>query len=400
MGYLLIAALLVLAAGLFYEQAMLEKAITRAHYANSAYGYSQIERDLLKAALECQAGGVSRERLVSLRHRVELGPEADSFKWLSLESQSTLWRLLQALSKGVEDWPCELYVGWADQVHPVVIEATDLSNETRGELMAAIRRLRHDTLAGFVVVILLTIASLLAAHKHSRRQRQRIANLESEKAFRNRLLGVVAHELRTPIATISGFAELLDCDSDQSGHLARIKRVAQRLSRSLNTFLDLHQLQSGRPLEIAPQPLDLRHLVTEAVDMTQAQYPHVRFEAVIPPQEVPVLADEDRLLAAVLNLLGNAAKYGPVDEVVRVRLLCEGLRARIEVEDGGPALSPEEVEAVFEPWQRLARHRGLEGYGLGLPVVREVARQHGGEFGWRARGSGQAFWIEIPCANR
>jgi len=400
LGYLLIAALLVLAAGLFYEQAVLEKAVAKAHSADSAYGYSQLERDLLKAALECRSGGVSRERLVSLRHRAELATKTDIFEWLTPENQGTLRRLQRALAGGTNGWPCELYAGWADQVHPVVIEATDISNETRGELMAAIRRLRRDTLAGFVVVILLTAASLLAAQRHSSRQRQRIASLESEKAFRNRLLGVVAHELRTPIATISGFAELLDCNGDPCGHVARIKRVARRLSRSLNTFLDLHSLQSGRPLEIAPRPLDLRKLVAEAVDMAQAQYPHVNFESAIPAKEVLVHADEDRLLAAVLNLLGNAAKYGPADEPVRLRLLCEEGRARIEVEDGGPALSPEEVEAVFEPWQRLARHRGLEGYGLGLPVVREVARQHGGELGWQERGSGQIFWIEIPCSSR
>ena len=397
LGYLLIASLLVLGAVLFYEQEMLEHAVIDARAADSAYQYSQLERDLLAAALECRNGSLGEVRLTSVRHRSQLAVASENFHWLSPENRQILKQLEQNLEKGdPASWPCELFSGWAEQVHPVVIEATDLSNAARGRLLAQIRNLRRDTALGFLVVVLLTTALLIAAWRTNRRQRQRIASLESEGAFRERLVSMVAHELRTPIATISGFAELLDCTGKNRDHILRIKRTAQRLSQTLTSFLDLHRLQSGQPLVVAKERLDLRLLVEEALEMARAQYPQTKFEFVAPREPAWLRGDESRLFSAIQNLLSNAAKYGPKGEPVVVRLQSANGRVRLEVEDGGPALSPEEASAVFEPWTRLARHQRLEGYGLGLPVVREVVRQHGGEIGWEARGAGQVFWLELP----
>jgi len=398
LGYLLIASLLILGLVLFNEQKLLERAVIDAHAADSAYQYSQLERDLLKAALECQNHSLGEVRLTSVRHRSELAVASENFRWLSTESQHTLQSLRQSLAQSdPADWPCELFSGWAELVHPVVIEATDRSNATRGRLLVQIRSLRRDTVAGFLVVILLAMALIISAWRTSRRQRRRIANLESEGAFRERLLSMVAHELRTPIATISGFAELLECEGKNREHIMRIKRTAQRLSQTLTNFLDLHRLQSGQPLTMASKRLNLNSLLQEALESARAQYPQTAFKLEVPGAPVWVRGDETRLLSAIQNLLSNAAKYGPDGEPVLVRLSCSGDVARIEVEDAGPALSPEEAEAVFEPWTRLVRHQRLEGYGLGLPVVREVVRRHGGEIGWRSKNTGQAFWLELPC---
>ncbi len=398
LGYLLIASLLALGMVLFYGQEMLEHAVIDARAADSAYRYSQLERDLLMAALECQNHSLGEVRQTSIRHRSQLAVTSENFHWLSPESQRTLRRLQKNLiHNDPAGWPCELFSGWAELVHPVVIEATDRSNAVRGRLLAQIRSLRQDTALGFLVVVLLTTALLISARRTSRRQRQRIASLESEGAFRERLVGMVAHELRTPIATISGFAELLDCNGKNREHILRIKRTAQRLSQTLTNFLDLHRLQSGQPLVIKTERLDLKSLLEEALESARAQYPQTTFESTTTDDPVWVDGDETRLLSAFQNLLSNAAKYGPQGEPVMVRLSCSGNTVRLEVADGGLPLSPQEAKAVFEPWVRLPRHQRLEGYGLGLPVVREVVRQHGGEIGWEARGHGQAFWLEIPC---
>ncbi len=398
LSYLLIAGLLALGLVLFFEQETLEHALGDARAADSAYRYSQLERDLLMAALECREGALTDVRLTSLRHRSELAVDSASFHWLSPESQQTLRRLEQSLRQGdPASWPCELFSGWAGLIHPVVIEATDRFNTVRGRLLAQIRGLRRDTVLGFLVVILLTTAALISAWRVNRRQRQRIASLESERAFRQRLVGMVAHELRTPVATISGFAELLDCSDRNSQHIKRIKRMAQRLEQTISSFLDLHRLESGQPLQMKSGRVDLRALLDEALEIARARYPQTEFALEASGEPVWVRGDEARLLSAIQNLLSNAAKYGPEGEPVRVGLRCEGGRARLEVADGGPPLSAEEAEAVFEPWTRLARHQGLEGYGLGLPVVREVARRHGGDIGWEPRDGGQVFWLEIPC---
>ncbi|WP_457637049.1 sensor histidine kinase [Oceanithermus sp.] len=398
LGYLLLAGLLALGVALFFEQESLERAVADARAADSAYQYSQLERDLLLAALECREHSLGEVRLASIRHRTQLAISSQNFAWLSPENQQTLRDLQRDLqSSDPARWSCDLFQGWARLVHPVVIEATDLSNAVRGRLVAQIRGLRHDTALGFLVVILLTLILFISALRNSRRQRLRIASLESEKAFRERLVGMVAHELRTPIATISGFAELLDCRGKNRDNIERIKRTARRLSQTLTHFLDLHRLQSGQALAISKERLDMKRLVEEALETTRAQYPQTRFEPLLPEEPVWLQGDEARLLSAVQNLLSNAAKYGPEGEPVSVRLLATEGKVRLEVEDRGPALSPEEASAVFEPWTRLPRHQRLEGYGLGLPVVREVVKRHGGEIGWEARGSGQVFWLELPA---
>ena len=398
LGSLLVVSLLILGAALFCEQGLLEKAIFDVRNANSAYQYSQLERDLLVAALDCRNGSLSNVRLATLRHRGELAVGSENFHWLSPDSQQTLRKLQASLQQSdLANWSCDLFSGWAAIVHPVVIEAMDVSNATRARLLVKMRGLRRDTVLGLLVVILLTLIVLISTWRASRQQRERIASLESEKAFRERLVSTVAHELRTPVATISGFAELLDCNGKNREHISRIKRMAQRLNQTLGSFLDLHRLQSDRPLVVAKDRLDLKALLEEALETARAQYPQTSFQVTAPSKPAWVLGDEARLLSAIQNLLSNAAKYGPQGKPVKVRLACRSGRARIEVEDAGPPLTPEEAESVFEPWARLARHQQLEGYGLGLPVVREAVRRHQGEIGWEAVADGQVFWLEIPC---
>lgn len=388
----------MLAALLFYEQARLESAIRDSRAANSAYQYSQLERDLLKAALVCERGGIGPVRSNNLKQRAQLAVSSYSYPLLREESQSTLKDLERALAtEPASRWPCEQLEAWADRVHPVVIDATEVSNVVRSNLLVQLRGYRRDTLIGFVVVLFFALAYLYFQARQVLGQRRRIADLESEGAFKTRLLGMVAHELRTPIATIVGFSELLDRPADDPRpYLRRIQNAARRLGQTLATFLDLYRIESGQQLELERRPLRLRALVEEAAEMLQVQFPD-RFRIEPSEEDVVVLGDEGRLFSALLNLLSNAAKYGPEDEPVQVRLACKDGVARVEVYDGGPPLTPEEAEAVFQPWTRLARHRGREGHGLGLSVTREVLAQHGGRIGWEVRPPGQVFWFELSC---
>ncbi len=396
----LIVALLLLAALLFYEQSRLESAITNARAANSAYQYSQLERDLLKAALICSRGGIDPVRATNLEQRARLAVHSFSFPLLAPESRRTLERLLARLeAESARAWPCERLEAWADRVHPIVIEATEVSSTVRSNLLVQLRAYRRDTLFGFVIVLLFAAAYLYYQARQVLGQRRRIADLESEGAFKTRLLGMVAHELRTPIATIVGFSELLDDPgADHRRYLKRIQNAARRLGQTLATFLDLYRLESGQRLELERRPVRLGALIAEAAEMLQVQFPG-RFRLEPEDGEVVVVGDEGRLFSTALNLLTNAAKYGPEGEPVRIRLACKNGTARVEVYDGGPPLEPEEAEAIFQPWTRLARHRGREGHGLGLAVAREVIAQHGGRIGWEARPPGQVFWFELPCEN-
>ena len=394
----MIVSLLLLAALLFYEQSRLESAITNARAANSAYQYSQLERDLLKAALICRRDGLPAVREANLERRTRLAIESYSFPLLAEESRRTLELLRDRLDREpARAWPCERLEAWADQVHPVVIEATEVSNTVRSNLLVQLRAYRRDTLLGFALVIVFALAYLYFQALRVLGQRRRIADLESEGAFKTRLLGMVAHELRTPIATIVGFSELLEAaGTAREPYLTRIRSAARRLGQTLATFLDLYRLESGHGLELERRPVALRPLLEEVAQLLELQYPdRIRIED--GGDDVRVDGDEGRLFSTALNLLSNAAKYSQEEAPVRVRIACRGGRARVEVHDGGPPLRPEEAEAVFQPWTRLKRHRSHEGYGLGLAVAREVIAQHGGRIGWEARPPGQVFWFELPC---
>ena len=395
---LLIVALLALAALLFYEQARLEYAIRDARAANSAYQYSQLERDLLKAALACRGGGLGPLREKNLLTRAETAIESYNFPFLSPDSARTLRALVEELrAEPAASWSCQRLEAWADRVHPVVIEAAAISNRLRSDLLVQLRTYRKDTIVGFLLVLLFALAYLFQQWREAQAQRRRIASLESEGAFKTRLIGMVAHELRTPIATILGFSELLTRPGgDRSQHLARIQGAARRLNQTLATFLDLHRLESGKALELKKAPVRLDALAHEALEMVRFQFPEHRFHAELPEEPLWVEGDEARLFSTLLNLLTNAAKYGPEGGEVRLTLRAEGDRARVEVYDGGPPLDAGEAEAVFRPWVRLARHHGREGYGLGLSVAREVIAAHGGEIGWAPRPPGQVFWFELP----
>jgi len=391
-------ALLLLAGQLFYEQALLETTIANVRAANSAYQYSQLERDLLKAALLCQRGEFTPVREANLEQRARLASESYSFPLLEKRHRRILSLLMQQLEQSPpRTWPCKSLEGWADRVHPVVIAATRVSSTVRSNLLVQLREYRRNILLGFALVMIFAFAYLYYQTREVLGQRRRIADLESEGDFKTRLLGMIAHELRTPVATIVGFSELLSGPAaNRESYLARIRSAARRLGETLATYLDLYRLESGKPLELSRRPVLLRPLIEEAVAMLQVQYPN-RIQIETGGEDVHVEGDEGRLFSTILNLLSNAAKYGPADAPVLVRLSCRDGIARLEVEDGGPPLSAAEAEAVFRPWARLTRHRHHEGYGLGLAVAREVISQLGGSIGWEARPPGQVFWFELPC---
>ena len=220
-------------------------------------------------------------------------------------------------------------------------------------------------------------------------QRAQIADLEGESRFKTRLLGLVAHELKTPLAAVVGFAELASRDPK---HLPQLQQASERLERSLTAFLDLYRLEEGQRLKLEKTPLDLEALTREALALAQAAYQKTRFEFEA-EGPVPVLADRERLLHAILNLLENAAKYGSCP--VRLRLFTRGTRARLEV-DTPAALDPTSAEALFAPLARLPEHQKKAGWGLGLSLVRELAEAHGGRAGYERREEAGVFFLELP----
>jgi PAS domain S-box-containing protein len=238
----------------------------------------------------------------------------------------------------------------------------------------------------------------------------RLAREEAEEAIRSvRLrddfLSTAAHELKTPVTSLRGFAELLLRVSDRGEALdpARYRRAvhtinqqAQNLSRLVTQLLETSRLDSGR-LDLDRKVEELTPLVRRAVE--QAQLHTERHQLALAAADVCAPIDAFRFEQVVANLLDNAIKYSPDGEKIEVALTQPTPEwVRLTVRDHGLGIPPDEQPRVFERYfqAHAASHRS--GLGLGLYLSREIVQRHGGRL-WveSAEGGGSCFVAEIPA---
>jgi two-component system OmpR family sensor kinase len=235
---------------------------------------------------------------------------------------------------------------------------------------------------------------------------------EIERAFDDRLaaeerlrqfLADASHELRTPVTSIRGFAELFrrgagERPADLANVMRRIEQEGERMGELVEELLLLARLDQGLPLE--REPVDLAVVVEAAVDAARAADP-MRPIQVECENPLVVLGAESRLRQVVDNLLTNARVHTPSPTPVHVRVACEGERAVLEVSDEGPGVPAEEADRIFERFHRIDRSRARSqgGVGLGLAIVRSVVEAHGGAVVYRPRpGGGSVFRVTFPLA--
>jgi signal transduction histidine kinase len=200
--------------------------------------------------------------------------------------------------------------------------------------------------------------------------------------FRERFIGILGHDLRTPLTAILGSAGIVlrqrDLPDPVLASAARIASSAERMGRMISDLLDFTQARLGGGLAIQRKPCDLGEVVRIAVDEALAANPG-RAIQVVTEGATRGEFDPDRATQLLSNLLVNALAYGPPDEPIRVRVSALEGRVEIAVENGGPAIPEKDRDALFDPFRRgLAGHH-TRGLGLGLFIVEQIARAHGGE---------------------
>ncbi len=223
---------------------------------------------------------------------------------------------------------------------------------------------------------------------------------ESEQHLRQ-FVADASHELRTPIAAVSAYAELFERGGaehvdDLPRIVSGIRTETARMDRLVNDLLTLARLDEGIPMEQAP--VELVALISDAVRTATAVGPEwpVRFWASRP---VEVTGDTDRLRQVIDNLLGNVRAHTPPGTTTTVRVDEVGDQAEIEVRDSGPGMPDEEARRVFERFYRAdpARSRTSGGSGLGLSIVAAIVAAHGGTVSARSSpGEGMAVTVRIP----
>lgn len=211
----------------------------------------------------------------------------------------------------------------------------------------------------------------------------RVGGMLEEK---DRMLGAIGHDLRTPLAALRVRIESVEDDADR----ARMAETIDEMNRTLEDILSLARL--GRPSEPAT-PVDLAALVDAVVEDFRDLGAEVSFEET---ERQRVLLRPTLMRRAIRNLIENAIKYAGGAEV---RLLTDVARVRIEVADRGPGIPPEQIAAVFQPFTRLetSRNRETGGIGLGLALAQAIVGDAGGEITLRNReGGGLVATITLP----
>jgi len=246
-----------------------------------------------------------------------------------------------------------------------------------------------------------------------------ILDMSKQKAAERRkqeFLSMVSHELRTPLTSIMGFLDLaLLCSELFPGPLSPeaqelmgkmelgLKRALRQVeveTRLVEELLEVTRLEL-HTFELSVQPENLVTIVQETVANQQQAVATRHIALVLSAEEVvPVLVDAGRIGQALTNYLINAFKYGPIDQVVSVRLEVEASSARVSVQDQGQGLTPEQQLRVWERFYQVAApgHQGPEGgLGLGLAIAKAIIEQHHGQVGVQsAPGKGATFWFTLP----
>ncbi len=226
----------------------------------------------------------------------------------------------------------------------------------------------------------------------------------AEKA-REQFVFTATHELRTPLANIRAYSETLAMATDipveqQQSFYNTINNEATRLARFVDELLNISQMEAG-VITIQKHEVQLERLLSEIIDGQRplANEKKHSFDFSVAPKLPKVMADKDKLAAALTNLVSNAIKYTPDGGKVTVRVDADATRVLFMVEDSGIGISAEDMPKLCGKFFRSSddRVQAIVGTGLGLAFSQEVARLHGGNVSIRSQlNQGSCFTLELP----
>lgn len=237
--------------------------------------------------------------------------------------------------------------------------------------------------------------------------------------LKSRFLSSVSHELRTPLTSIMGFSKLILRDMNKVllpalptddkvrkkadrtvSNIEVIQREGVRLTRLINSVLDLAKIESGR-MEWQDRSVDLKACIEEAVQVVQGAFnenPGLVLNVTVEEPMTRIFADRDRIVQVLVNLLSNAAKFTREGEVSVLAASADDGMVRVAVSDTGPGIHPRDLEAIFERFHQGDAQGGKPvGTGLGLTICKEIVEHYGGEIGAESElGRGSCFMFSLP----
>ncbi len=234
-----------------------------------------------------------------------------------------------------------------------------------------------------------------------------ITEQKKDEQRKSDFIGMVSHELKSPLTSLNGFLQMLQLKAGKAGDQftfnTAAKSIAQvkKMTSTINGFLNAARLGSGK-IQLHKQKFLLNDLISESInDALLSQETH--FFHYPPCREVEIEADRDKIGNVISNLLSNAVKYSPGANQVEVNCLIEKGQAKVCVTDHGMGITPEDQNKLFDRFFRVQsmETRHISGHGIGLYLCAEIIQAHGGQIGLQSQpGEGSTFWFSLPVVSQ
>ncbi len=270
------------------------------------------------------------------------------------------------------------------------------------------------------LTLLITVASCVIRYGSAQREfmaRHELSEITGELSntlerlqeldrLKNEFFANVSHELRTPLTLIlTPVEDLLGraVSNELRPALLVIRRNAHRLLRLIDDLLDLARLDVGG-LRLHVAELDLNDVATRLAEVSRpaAEARGMTLELVVGPGELDVYGDPHRVEIILTNLLGNALKFTPDGGSIAIRVTADGATCRVDVEDSGPGIPPEELDRIFDRFYQVegSERRRQGGAGIGLSLARKLTELHGGRLSVKSSvGVGSTFSVTLPLGR-
>jgi len=266
-------------------------------------------------------------------------------------------------------------------------------------------KLLFRTMANRATAIIVQ-GQLLERERTARAEAQKLAaalevqdnELRASLAFRDQMMGVLGHDLRNPLNVVRLSAQTLLARGDvPEAHLRMIRRMlsnADRIDRMVHDLLDYTRARGGE-LALARTPCALADICREVVDAMETLHPARTFRLVIGPRDTEGEWDRDRIVRALSNLMTNAVNYGDPSSEVTLFVDGQDELVLVRVHNRGNPIPAELQPRIFEPFTRADSAADREGLGLGLFIVREIVRGHGGTVEVASNEQGTTFTVRL-----
>jgi two-component system sensor histidine kinase VicK len=232
-----------------------------------------------------------------------------------------------------------------------------------------------------------------------------ITEHKKDEQRKNDFIGMVSHELKSPLTSLNGFLQMLQLKAvkadDQFTYNTAEKSLTQvkKMTSTINGFLNAARLGSGK-IQLHKQKFLLNDLISESInDALLSQETHLFNYPTC--QEIAVEADRDKIGNVLSNLLSNAVKYSPGAKQIEVNCMLENGQAKVSITDHGMGITAEDQSKLFDRFFRVQsmETRHISGHGIGLYLCAEIIQAHGGHIGVESQaGQGSTFWFSLPVA--